>query len=907
MNAQHLILIDGYGFVFRAYHSLPPLTRADGVEVGAVYGFTNMLWKVKQHMKATHMAVVFDAGEKNFRHEIYHEYKANRPPAPETLIPQFPLVREAAEAMGLPVFEKKGYEADDVIATLAKEAEREGFSVTIVSSDKDLMQLVSDNIHMYDSMKSQHIDPEAVLKKFDVPPEQVLDYLSMVGDSSDNVPGVPGIGAKTAAALLQSYGSLDNILAHAAELPKPKQRENFVTFADQARLSRDLIRLKEDVDVNGDLSKLVVQETHHDTWLAFLKDQGFKTLIARDKQTQSDEKTPHPSEKKQAPEIRKSTAIELKEITTLEQLKSWCISAEKACKLYIHTLPLSPKEDVLAAIALATDTGLGCWLKTAPPQDGLFQAPGLDEAQVTECLKPLLEVPSVMKVGHNIKGLFHRDSIDHMHPMDDIMILSYDCFAGLHAHDLRTLSETYLDLTLPEESMLFGSGRNHHTLQEAESTSIHEYLTKTIIAITQLYPMLKEQLFDYHTMTVYQRIDLPLIPVLANMENAGITIDTGHLAKLSADFSKKIHTLELEIFSLTGEEFNIGSPKQLGAILFDKMGITPAGKTSKNKDFSTNAETLEELSIQGHTIAEKVLEWRHFSKLKSTYTDALQEQVTQKTKRVHTTFNLHVASTGRLSSTNPNLQNIPVRTEYGTAIRKGFIAKDGYSLISADYSQIELRILAHLADITSLKDAFRDKIDIHTKTASEVFGIPVEDITSDIRRRAKAINFGIIYGISAFGLAKQLSIERSEAAEYIERYFAEYPGIRHFMETSKEAGKAKGYVRTIFGRICHIPDIHHKNPARRQFGERVAINAPIQGSAADIIKKAMIALPEALKKASLDATMLLQVHDELVLEASDGQAQEAADTVKRVMEEIVQLTVPIHAHVGVGKSWADIH
>ncbi len=894
---KHYILIDGYGYVFRAYHALPPLTRGDGTPVGAVLGFTSMLLKLKSTSKSDGIAVIFDAGEKTFRNTIYPDYKANRPPAPEDLKPQFPLVREAAEALGLPVVSIPGYEADDIIATYARQAQEQGMEVTIVSSDKDLMQLVGNGIAMYDAMKDKTIGPEQVMEKFGVKPEQVRDVLALIGDASDNVPGVPGIGPKTAAELIAFYHTIENLLAHAADIPQPKRRENLIQNADKARLAYRLITLCDSVPVTQRLEDFSLREPEMEKLMDFLKKNAFRSIVSRVEKLygKTTANNPEPLSVFVPPKKTHYTRI-----GTINALQEWSRQAASVGKCAVITHA--------SGVALCHTVGIACFVplpaETQDSQTTLHlverHTSGLSPQEFFTTLKEIFENPTTLIIGHDIKTLCRRarDYGIIIQALDDVEVMSYVLDGTQHRHDLCTLAGKELQESLSDEKTLAAA---------TDAENMTPLLCAHADAALALHAMLKARLFQEKTLTLYTTIERPLISVLADMEHAGIKVELKTLETLSYEFGREMEITEKEIYALAGHSFNIGSPKQLGEVLFTEMHIQGGQKSKKSGAYSTGVEVLEELAAQGHTIADKVLRWRMHSKLKNTYTDALSRQINPKTGRIHTTFTQTIANTGRLSSINPNLQNIPIRDEEGRKIRQAFVADKGCQLVSADYSQIELRLLAHVADIAPLKEAFREGRDIHALTASQVFGISLDKIDALTRRRAKAINFGIIYGQTAFGLARQLGIPRGEAQTYIETYFKQYPGIRAYMDTIKEAARKQGYVTTLFGRKCYLEGINDKNPSRRAFAERAAINAPLQGTAADIVKKAMIRLPDALKKALLSARLILQVHDELILEAPEKESEKTAHTVQKVMENVVILSVPIIAEARIGHNWGQIH
>jgi len=922
---RHVFLIDGSGYIFRAFHALPPLTRADGTPVNAVLGYANMLAKTIDETDADHIAVVFDAGSQTFRNRIYDQYKAQRPEPPAELIPQFALVREATEAFNVPQVEMADYEADDLIATYAKLALEAGATVTIVSSDKDLMQLVRPGVSMLDPIKQRTIGPDEVREKFGVTPDKVVDVQALCGDSVDNVPGVPGIGVKTAAELINLYGDVETLLTRAAEIKQPKRRESLINFADQARVSKALVQLKDDVPVPCPLANFRLRPTDPDKLLNFLRAQGFRQLLNRvQSRTLRTETLPPPGP---APESELHLPEPPKAPKTYQLVQD-----EAALDLWIakgfeagivgfdtETSALDAVAAELIGLSLAVAPGEACYI---PLGHRSTVAGQLDLAAVSQPvqisyevalakLKPLLESPAVLKVGHNIKyDIQILASYDiAVGPCDCTMLLDYSLHAGLHGMGLDELALLNLGHETIKYKDVAGSGKSHIGFAAVPLETARDYAAEDADICLQLHRLLKPKLLADHMVRFYETIERPLLPIVPQMERAGIKVDRAELNRLSADFGQRMVELEKEIHALAGESFNIGSPKQLGEILFDKLGL-PGGKKGKTGAYGTDAAMLETLAFQ-HELPRRVLEWRQLAKLKSTYADALVEQINPKTGRVHTSYSMAATSTGRFASTDPNLQNIPIRTEEGRKIRRAFVAEDEHVLLSADYSQIELRLAAHVADIDALKRAFQDGLDIHAMTASEVFGVPIEGMDPSVRRRAKAINFGIIYGISAFGLANQLSIPQGEARDYIAAYFARFPGIRDYMERTKEFCREHGYVTTIFGRKCHMPGIRDSNPARRAFSERAAINAPLQGAAADIIKRAMIRLPKALAEAGLSAKMLLQVHDELVFEVAADEVEATSMLVKRIMETAhepaVILSVPLVVETGSARSWDAAH
>ena len=928
---RHLVLIDASSFIFRAYHAIRPLTSPDGTPVNAVFGFTQMLMKQLDDMEPKHVAVIFDVARITFRNDLSPEYKANRPDPPDDLIPQFALVREATRAFNLDCIEAPGFEADDLIATYTHHALQTEAAVTIVSSDKDLMQLVSDRVRMYDSIKNRFIGINEVKEKFGVPPEKVVDVQALAGDSTDNVPGVPGIGIKTAAQLINEYGELDTLLSRASEIKQTKRRESLIEHADKARLSRELVRLRKDVPLDVPLEKLDRRPVDRDELMKFLSSLDFKVIMDRiqHKYPPADtEENPNVSTVSTSPMDPKYELIQ-----TRSALQDWVDRAYRAGMVAVdtETTSLDQSRAELVGVSLSVEPTKGCYIPvghtssqttedaTLPlsnddtqKHDTSIQQIPLD--QVLDLLRPLLADPSVLKIGHNIKYdmvVLARYNVS-VTPVDDTMGLSYVLEGGSHGHSMDELAELYLGHTTIKYKEVAGTGKSQVTFDRVPIDKALDYAAEDADITLRLHQILKPRLVKEHMATVYETLERPLIPVLASMESEGIKVDLVQLQRLSADFAKRQGELEKEIFQLAGRDFNVGSPKQLGEILFDELKLE-GGQKGKSGTYTTSADVLESLAVQGHKLPAKVLEWRHLDKLRSTYSDALVEQINPFTKRVHTSYAMASASTGRLSSTDPNLQNIPIRTEEGRKIRQAFVAERGYILLSLDYSQIELRLLAHIADIDVLKKAFRDGQDIHALTASQVFEVPPEKVDPSMRRKAKAINFGIIYGISAFGLARQLSVEQSEAAKYMKTYFQQYPGIQDYMERTKQFCREHGYVQTLFGRRCHVPGILDKNPAKRNFAERAAINAPIQGSAADILKRAMIRVPPALKSHNLDsqAYMLLTVHDELIFEVAQSASEHTAQVVKEVMESAtlpaLKLSVPLTVDVGQGKSWDEAH
>lgn len=909
LKDKKLYLVDGSGFIFRAFHALPPLTRSDGTPVNAVLGFTNMLMKLLVDIHAHYLAVIFDAQRVTFRNEIYPLYKAHRPPAPETLIPQFSIVREACQAFNVPALELPGYEADDIIATLAAQASARGMHTTIVSSDKDLMQLINDQVSMFDAMKNKSIGVEQVLEKFGVNPERVIDVQALMGDATDNVPGVPGIGPKTAAELIQQFGDLESLLAQAHTIKQPKRRDSLLAHASDARMSYQLVSLKSDVPLDANIDDLHVRTPESHVLKSFLETQGFHSIIKRMQHLGDiahDDRAPLlPAE----PAIKTDYQL-VQDIASLEQ---WIARAWTAGQVAFdtETTSLDAHTADLVGISLSITPGQACYIPLghrSPAGDLLNPAPPCVQIPLERALamiKPLLEHPGVLKIGQNIKYdalIMARYGVT-LGPYDDTMVMSYTLDGGQHRHNMDELALRHLGISTITFSDVVGTGKNAKRFDEILLEDACNYAAQDADITLRLYQALKPRLQTQSCNTIYYTIDRPLIPVLTKMEQNGIMVDVTQLQRLSADLTQRLQQLEQDIWLMAGAEFNIASPKQLGEILFDRLGM-PGGKKGANKAYSTGADVLEKLAGEGFEIAEKLLIWRQLAKLKSTYADTLPQQIHPQTGRVHTSYHMAGTLTGRLSSSDPNLQNIPVRTEEGRKIRKAFIPQPGWKLVSFDYSQIELRLLADVADITQLKKAFHQGVDIHALTASEVFGVPLDQMTPALRSRAKAINFGIIYGISAFGLARQLDISRSDAARYIAAYLEHYPGIARFMEDMKAFAAQHGYVCTLLGRKCFIVDIHSKNPAIRAFAERQAVNAPLQGGNADIIKKAMHRIDVALSASPLQARMLLQVHDELIFEVPENEVAPTIALIQPMMEAVVHLSVPLVVDAHVGDNWA---
>lgn len=874
---QHLVLIDGYGFVFRAFHAFPPLKRDDGVNVGAIYGFTSMITKVILEFSCSHLAVALDSGGKTFRHDIFSEYKSHRPPAPEELIPQFPLVREAVASLNVDVLEKPGFEADDIIATLAKTASNLGIKVTIISSDKDLMQLIDDNISMYDPMKSRYIKAEQVIEKFGVNPNQVIDMLALIGDSADYVPGVPSIGPKTAAELIQKYSNIDGIYRNIDVIPNSKRKQSLIDNKDLAYLSQKLVILDDKVPVGVELNDIRIKISHVDQFKEFLQKQNFSSLHNRA------EKICQAFNLKNEEHQDPMHSIRIKELDNLSDLDQWLktkTAATGQLSIIFEAGILSLSCDNREIIVCNKSSSFE-----------LFQKESQFSVQdFAKSLKPYINDSSIIKIVHDAKCLYHifADYIkidpSAWQTTDDIQLISYVLNNGVHSHDLKTLIQTYFSLDTELE--------------------LEQWLGYSSFCISQLWSQFKQRLPQEKALVLYERIEKPLSLILYKMENAGIKIDQNRLKEIALDFTKRCSELEQNIYQLAGCEFNIGSPKQMSEILFNKLGLKTNIKTAKNKNLSTSAETLEELAIEGHEIAKFILDWRHLTKLNNTYASSLSNNA--KDNRIHTNFQMTITSTGRLSSINPNLQNIPTRSEDGIKIRSAFIADNNNLLISADYSQVELRLLAHMASIPTLSQAFLNDQDIHSLTASEIFHINLNEVTPELRYKAKAINFGIIYGLSSFGLANQLRIPKSEANKYIEAYFEHYPGIKQYIENTKNFARENGFVETIFGRRCYTKSINDSNGARRSFAERAAVNATLQGSVADIIKKAAISLNYEIEQKKLPARILLQIHDELLLEVRQDAVKEVSFLTKKIMESVIKLSIPLKTDVSFAENWAKL-
>ena len=930
-KGHHLHLIDGSAFIFRAYHALPPLTRkSDGLPVGAVAGFCNMLQRYVENNigpdAPTHVAVIFDHSGKTFRNDMYDLYKANRSATPEDLIPQFPLTRTATRAFNVACKEVEGFEADDIIATLACRAREAGGACTIISSDKDLMQLVGGGVVMLDAMKNKVIDYDGVVEKFGVAPERVVDVQALAGDSVDNVPGAPGIGIKTAALLINEYGSLEELLDRAGEIKQPKRRESLVDNRAQIELSKQLVQLECNMELDFSIEDLEVRDPDPQELLGFVAQMEFRTLSKRLAEKLGVQ-APVIAESEvqqsavEAPEAAAAVPFDAEKYETITDaagLQTWIdrIYARGYVAVDTETTGLNEMRADLVGVSLCVQAGEAAYLPLthgAGQSDDLFGTDALAEGQMDQdtalaMLKPLLEDSTILKIGQNMKydaKILARVGIQ-VAPIDDTMLMSYAQNGGLHNHGMDLLSERYLDHAPISIKTLLGSGKSAITFDRVPIDEASRYAAEDADITLRLWHYLKPRLHLNRVTAVYESLERPLVPVLAEMEMQGIKVDRDVLSRMSNGFAQKMAGLEAEIHEMAGRSFNVGSPKQLGEVLFDEMGL-PGGKKGKTGAYATGVDVLEDLATE-HELPGRVLDWRQLSKLKSTYTDALQDHIHPDTGRVHTSYSIAGASTGRLASTDPNLQNIPIRTEEGRKIREAFVAETGKTLVALDYSQIELRILAHVADIPTLKQAFADGIDIHALTASQMFDVPLDQMTSEIRRKAKAINFGVIYGISGFGLARNLRIPRAEAQAFIDTYFTRFPGIRTYMDDTVAFAKEHGYVQTLFGRRIHTPEIGAKGP-HAGFAKRAAINAPIQGTAADVIRRAMVRMPEAI--AHVPAKMLLQVHDELLFEVDDCAVEELIQVAKQVMERaslpVVKLDVPLIVEAGSGPNWAVAH
>lgn len=916
---KKVCLIDGSGYIFRAFYALPPMTSPAGVPVNAVYGFTSMFLKLTNKIKCDYSLVLFDAKRQNFRNEIFPDYKGTRKETPEELIPQFPVIREAVDALNLNHLEMEGYEADDLIATYADEALKKGYEVVVVSADKDLMQLIRPGVELYDPMKDKFFTNEDVKEKFGVYPDKVVDVQALSGDSIDNVPGVPGIGPKTAAELVNEYGSLEGVLEHASEIKQNKRRETLLANLDNARISLELVTLKKDVPVEHDLEEYRCRHPELIELNKFVDTYDFKSIRPRIEKWVS-EQCSDPLSPQAMNTVHQEVKKSYKLITSEAELKQLSENIIKARLFSFRTISTGVDAvfDKIIGLSIAVNKGEAYYipLQKSEVQSGsnldLFAAPEpnrfLSVEAAAKILKPLFVSRSILKIGHHMKLDLHfmsqilgEDTV--VFPIDDIAVLSYDLDSSEHSHGLDELSELFLDFKPQKMDELIGSGKNKIAVEAVEVDKLLEYAAERADLILRLYNVIKPRLTADRMAAIYENFDRPLIQTLKEMEQNGIMVDAAALRNLSAEFDVKLKALEQEVYKLAGEEFNLGSPKQIGEILYTKMGMK--GKKTATGGFQTGADVLEKMAEE-HELPAKILEWRGFAKLKSTYTEALLTQL-DKNSRIHTTYNQVATNTGRLSSNSPNLQNIPIRSEEGLKIRRCFIAKEGHKLISSDYSQVELRLMAQVADVKGLKEAFNHGIDVHTATAVKVFGVPAEQVDSNLRRHAKTINFGVVYGISQYGLAKQLNISAEEAKAYIDAYFRELPEIKTYMEKTIDFARKHGYVLTPYGRKCSVLGINDKNKRIASNAERAAINAPLQGGAADIIKMAMNQCLWRLQKGGFKTKMLLQVHDELVFEAPIDEVEEVKKLVKETMENIVRFDIPFSAEVGVGDNWAEAH
>ena len=902
---KNLFLIDGSGFIFRAFYALPPLTNPDGIPINAVYGYCNMILNIYEKFNPEEIIVVFDTKKKTFRNDIYKDYKSNRTEPPEELIPQFSIIRDATDALQIPRVEIDGYEADDIIATYAKQAEKKGISVTIISSDKDLMQLVNKNTKMYDSMKNNYIGVKEVKEKFGVEPSKVIDVQALAGDSIDNIPGVSGIGIKTAAELVNNFNNLENILAKVDEIKQPKRRQILIDEKKKALISKKLVTLKCDVDLKNKYESKLFKGINKKTALKFFEKHGFKNLVSRFTTKEENNSVDQSLNKKNKKYYVMQT---LDDILNLETK----IEKKKLVSIDTETNSLNANLAKLVGVSLSINENEAFYLpfKHNVNADNKFK--NLDPEKCLPILKNILEEKSIVKVGHNIKydKIVLSNTGINLNPIDDTMLLSYVLDTGKFRHNLDDLAKIYLNHETIKYKDIVGVGKKEKTFDEVNISDAYIYAAEDADITFKLYKILKKRIISEKLLSVYESIEKPLIDVLVKIEKSGIRIDTKWLKNLSLVFQKKLSKIEKEIFKLSNIKFNIASPKQLGEILFDKMGFK-GGKKGKSGAYSTSVDILENLSYQGHKIAEFLLEWRQISKLINTYTDSLINEVNKKTLRIHTSYSMASTSTGRLSSTDPNLQNIPIRTDEGKKIRNAFISEKGFKLVSLDYSQIELRLLAHIGEVENLKKAFDKNIDIHKTTASQIFNVELKDVNDDLRRKAKTINYGIIYGISAFGLAKQLNIQRSEADLILKDYFKNYKEILNYIDETTDYCKKNGFVKTLFGRKCYIEGINNKNPSFRNFAIRAAVNAPIQGSAADIIKKAMIKVDKFLEEKKTKSKMILQVHDELLFEMYESEINYLLMDIKKIMENStlpeIELDIPLIADIGQGYSWAEAH
>jgi DNA polymerase I len=916
-KTDHFYLIDGSGYIFRAYYALPPLSRkSDGLPTGAVSGFCSMLFKLLEDVrsddskhKPTHFAVIFDSARKNFRNEIYSEYKANRAEAPDDLAPQFEYIRKSVKAFNLPSIELLNYEADDLIATYAKQITEAGAKVTVISSDKDLMQLVSKKVRLFDPMKSRVIGEKEVIEKFGVKPTQVIDVQSLAGDSSDNVPGVPGIGIKTAAELINKYKNLEKLLSSASEIPQNKRRETLLANKDKAILSKQLVTLKDDVPVKNDPGEFLIKDINKDKLYEFLREMEFNRLLSQVISFYGDLDSKNSTTEIKLKKISKINKKSYKSILNEKELNELVtiLDKKKVISVDTETSSLNPQEAELIGISLSYSDNDSFYIPL-----GHKKTNSLKKNLVLNKLKSILEDPSIKKVCQNTKYdyiIFKNHGVE-LNPMEDTMLLSYTLDAGNNRHNMDTLSEIHLGHKTITYKDLVGSGKKQLNFSDIDLKSATEYAAEDADITLRLYNILSERVMEEKLDKIYEVFEKPMIKILSKLETNGIKVDDSYLKKLSKKFEVRLIKIEKEIYKLSGKKFNIGSPKQLGEVIYNDLKIAKLKKTKKG-GLATSAKILEDLALTGHKFPNLVLEWRQVSKLKSTYTDALQEHISKKTKRVHTSFLLAATNTGRLASSDPNLQNIPIKTLDGKEIRKAFIAEKNNLLISADYNQIEMRILADMADVKELKNAFKNNQDIHSLTASQVFNVPINKVNDDYRRKAKAINFGIIYGITQYGLAKQISVSNAEALDFINSYFKKFPEIKDYMNTTVKICRKQGYVTNIFGRRIHLKGINDKNFSVRSFQERAAINAPIQGSAADIIRLAMIKIDKILEEHN-KAKMLLQIHDELIFECSKKNEEEIKKIIKEAMVSVSSsdhhmFSIPLEVSINSGNNWGEAH
>ena len=916
-KTDHFYLVDGSGYIFRAYYALPPLSRkSDGLPTGAVSGFCSMLFKLLEDArsddtknKPTHFAVIFDSARKNFRNEIYSDYKANRTEAPEDLAPQFEYIRKSVEAFNLPSIELLNYEADDLIATYAKQITEAGAKVTVISSDKDLMQLVSNKIRLFDPMKSKVIGEKEVFEKFGVKPNQVIDVQSLAGDTSDNIPGVPGIGIKTASELINKYKNLDNLLNKASEITQNKRRETLIANKEKALLSKKLVTLKENVPVKQSADKFLIKSIDKDKLYSFLREMEFNRLLSQAISFYGEPNIKNFGEENKLKKQSKINTKKYKSITEEKDLSKIVndLNGESIFAVDTETTSLNPQEAELVGISLSYAANASFYIPI-----GHRNTHSLSKEYVINKLKPILEDPSIKKVGQNIKYdyiIFKRHGVE-LTSIEDTMLLSYTLDAGNNRHNMDTLSELHLGHKTISYKDVVGTGKKQLNFSEVDLDKATEYAAEDADVTLRLYEILSDKLETEKLNKIYEIFEKPMIKILSKLEIQGIKVDDSYLKKLSKKFETRLIKIEKEIYQISGKEFNIGSPKQLGEIIYNDLKIAKLKKTKKGS-LATSAKILEDLALTGHKFPNLVLEWRQVSKLKSTYTDALQDHINEKTKRVHTSFLLAATNTGRLASSDPNLQNIPIKTSDGKEIRKAFIAEKNNTLISADYNQIEMRILADIADVKELKKAFKDNQDIHSLTASQIFNLPINKISEDQRRKAKAINFGIIYGITQYGLAKQISVSNDDAQEFINSYFKKFPEIKDYMQTTVKSCRTKGYVTNIFGRRIHLRGINDKNFSVRSFQERAAINAPIQGSAADIIRLAMINIDQILSK-NQKAKMLLQIHDELIFECLKSDENKVKKLIKDAMVSVSSsehhmFSIPLEVSINSGNNWGEAH